>query len=330
MKKKKNRDQPLELPATIEDLVAHLADCSQRLLNTSLTELNDLKDDELACLKERWPEIEPERRRQIAGRLVELAEDNTRLNFDGIFRGLLRDPDEEVRLKAVEGLWEDEEPSLVEPLARLLREDSSTQVREAAASALGKFALLAELGKLRSDTVSRLRQVLLEALDAGNPLEVRRRALEAAAPLRLPRVIEAIRAAYHSGDSRLKASAICAMGQNCDSPWLPLLLKELKSATAEMRYEAAAACGELREEAAVPHLVRLTGDSDTEVQLAAIQALGKIGGSQAKEALKRCQRHSREVIRQVAEEALEGLEAVTEPFSIKIYGGRNQGEDGLR
>jgi len=305
--------------ATILETINHLVDRRQQLLNWRLANLSDLKPAELAELEKVWPKLTAKRRRQIVSRLVELAEDNVELNFDGIFKSLLTDPDEEVRNQAIGGLWEDEAPSLIEPLARLLEQDSSTRVRAAAATTLAKFALLAEHQKLPASAAARVHQALLGIIgDDRQPAEVRRRALEAAAPLGLPQVAKTIRAAYCGHNAKLKISAIYAMGKSCDPCWLAILLDELTSANAEMRYEAATACGELEAEAAVPHLSRLIDDADTEVQLAAIQALGKIGGNEAKKGLKRCLNHPREVIRQMAEQALEELEDMEEPLSFGL------------
>jgi HEAT repeat protein len=185
--------------------------------------------------------------------------------------------------------------------------------------ALGKFAMLAELGKLRLSHASRVCQALLGVIsDKSRVVEVRRRALEAAAPLSLSQVEGAITEAYHSHNRKLEISAIYAMGKNCNGSWLSILLRELSNSDAEIRYEAAGACGELGEEEAAPYLVELIGDPDVDVQVAALQALGKIGGSNAKECLWQCLNSPSEVIRQAAEEALYGLEVEENPFTFSI------------
>ena len=298
-----------EAPPAIRKTATHLLDSGQRLLNSSLGELSDLEPAGLAYLKDVWPQIALKRRRQIVSRLVELAEEDVQLSFDAIFKMLLTDPDEEVRASVIGGLWENEEPSLIEPLIGLLQEDSTVKVRAAAATALGRFVLLAEHGRLRPETADRLRQVLLAALaDDGLPAELKRRVLEAASPLSLPRVKEAIRASYEAENPWLRIGAVYAMGKNCDPCWLPILLEEVSSSSAEMRYEAATACGELEEEAAVPCLIELTNDADSEVQLAAIQALGKIGGDRARKCLEGLLDHPRESVRQVAGDAIATLD----------------------
>jgi len=271
--------------------------------------LSNLSSAELEYLQQSWPAIEVEQRRQIMHRLIELAEDNLELNFDRVLKYCLQDPDSEVRTSAIEGLWENEEAALISPLINLLEQDISEGVRAAAATALGKFALLAEHQKLRSDHVARIQGTLLTTLNDGNePVEIRRRALEAVAPMSSPQIKAAIMEAYQSHDSRLRVSSIYAMGRNCDPSWLPILLKELASADAEVRYEAVGACGELEEEDAVSSLTDLVNDSDADVRMATIQALGKLSGPQAKECLKRCLHSRDETVRQTAEQTLSELE----------------------
>ena len=303
----------------VEQIIDDLGNSGKPLLGSKLIELSTLNQEEMELFEQKWAAIEPKRRRQIVHRLIELAEDNFELNFDSIFISCLEDQDAEVRSKAIEGLWENEDASLINPLIDLLNKDSSEKVQTVAAVALGKFAMLAELKKLRSSHAAAVCQALLTVIgDKGKPVEVRRRALEAAAPLSVLQVNKAILGAYQGHDSKLKASAIYAMGKNCDPSWLPILLEELANPDVKIRYEAAMACGELGEKEADPYLVELVNDADVEVQLAAIRALGKIGGSEAKECLEQCLDDSSEVIQQAAEEALHELEIEEDPFSFMV------------
>ena len=310
-------EHPTPLP--INETIAELANPDKPLLNSRLAELSNLNREELKLLDQAWETIEPKRRRQIMSRLAELTEDNFELNFDSIFKGRLKDKDAEVRSTAIEGLWESEEASLIDPLINLLEQDSAEKVQAAAATALGKFALLAELRKLRPSHKSRISQALLSVINnKSKPLEVKRHALEAAATLSLPQVKKAIMEAYQSGNHRLRVSAIFAMGKNCSHSWLPILLKELTSADAEIRYEAAGACSELGEKEAAPYLIELVSDPDIDVRLAAIKALGKLGAPEAKSCLEQCLDNLNEAIQQAAEQALYELEAGEEPLSFRI------------
>ena len=305
------------MPLPIEESIADLSNCDKELLNSRLADLSNLNSEELELFEQAWATIEPKRRRQILYRLVELAEDNFELDFDSIFKSSLRDQDTEVRSKAIEGLWESEEASLIDPLIDLLEQDSSEKVQAMAAAALGKFAMLAELKKLRSGHKSRVCRALLAVIDdKSKPIEVKRRALEAAAPLSLPRMKKVIVEAYQSDNPKLRASALFAMGKSCNQSWLPILLKELTSTDAEIRYEAAGACSELGEEEAVPYLIELINDPDVDVRLTAIQALGKIGGPEAQNCLEQCLNNHSEAIQQMAEQALQELEVEEDPLSF--------------
>ncbi len=307
------------MPIPVEKIITGLAREDSPLLNSELIELSNLSLEEMNSFESSWPAIGTERRRQIMDRLVELAEDNLELNFDAIFKSCLKDGDDEVRAKAIEGLWENEEASLIDPLISLLEQDSSERVQAAAAVALGKYAMLAEHDKLRDSHISKVHQALLAAIgDKKKPVEVICRALEAAAPASLPEVREAIGNAYKSGIPALKVSSIYAMGKSCDPVWLPVLLSELSSADAELRFEAAGACGELDEEEAVPYLITTVDDSDVDVRMAAIQALGKIGSVRATGCLRQCLESNNEAVRQAAEQALNMVEANDDPLSFRL------------
>jgi len=303
----------------IEETIADIGNSDKPLLNSTLLELSALSSEELELFKQTWVTIEPQRRCQIISRLVELARDNLEYNFDNIFKNCLADQDADVRSEGIEGLWESEEPSLIDHLIDILKKDSSEKVQTAAVIALSKFTMLAEYGKLSSTHTTKICKVLLSVIgDKSRSVEVQRRALEAAAPLSLPQVKEAITKAYRSPDTRLKVSSIYSMGKSCDPIWLSTLLKELSNVDAEIRYEAAGACGELEEDEAVPQLIELINDSDIDVQLAAIQSLGKIGGANAKECLKECLDSSSVAIRQAAEQALREVQEQEDLSSFSI------------
>lgn len=306
------------MPSPFEETIADLASSDQPLTSSRLTNLSNPNSAEVKLFEQAWEKIKPELRGKTIRQLAELAEDDVALNFDNIFRYCLKDTDADVRSKAIDGLWESEDASLIYPLVKLLEKDNSPEVQVAAATALGRFALLAEWGKLHANYISRVEQSLLAAIgDGTKSMEVRCRALEAVAPLDRPQVSQAIQKAYESGDSELKIRAVNAMGKNCNPAWLPILLREITSPNAEMRYAAAEACGELEEEEAVPCLMELFNDPDTGVALAAIQALGKIGGGEAKQCLEQCLDDPEDLVKQAAAQALDELETLEDPFSLR-------------
>jgi HEAT repeat protein len=106
------------------------------------------------------------------------------------------------------------------------------------------------------------------------------------------------------------------MGRSCEGRWLPLLLRDLGSEEAEVRYEAALACGALGDESAVLHLARLLQDGDREVKQAVIGALGQIGGRQAKALLLDLADDPSLDVRQAAAEALTEINFDEDPLSF--------------
>lgn len=294
-----------------------LGDLEKPLQSRVLLDLSRLSPDEVRLLERAWSSIPPGRWSEILERLNELAEDDVELDFEDVFRLGLKDLAPEVRIKAIKGLWECEDRSLIEPLVALLRGDGSEAVRAAAATALGHFVLQAEFDKLRPKDASRVEEALVEVLrDRGEGQEVRRRALEALGPLSEEWVKDLIREAYNSDNLKMRVSALHAMGLNCDPIWLPALLREVCNPEPEMRYEAATACGELEEEEAVPYLLPLLRDPDEEVRLSAIEALGHIGGGLAKEKLQECLQDPQEHIREAAMAALDELCIEEEPLGF--------------
>jgi len=116
----------------------------------------------------------------------------------------------------------------------------------------------------------------------------------------------------------MRASALYAMGRNCDPQWLPLLHQALESREPELRYEATIACEELGDEASVPYLAPLTEDPEPDVQLCAVHALGSIGGALARKALMRCIESSDDKVREAATEALSNMEAEENPSGFTL------------
>lgn len=315
MNPKKNNDNPEPRGPELDDVLLELADSSKPLLIGHLPALSDLDRAAMQEFGAVWPGIAVEKRRQVMARLQEISETNVEFNFHSIFKYALADDDEIVRKAAVEGLWEDDEPSLIRSLIKLLTQDPSAGVREAAAVALRRFSILAEHQKISTDYRRILSQALLGVFNnLEEDLPVRRRALESVSPLSLAEVTQAIWAAYRHPEPALRASALYAMGQNCDILWMPTILRELESEDPDLCYEAVSAAGELGEMEALPPIVSMLRSSDVDLRLAAVMALGKIGGSEAKRALGTCLTDRSQAVRDAAEVALGEAEFFEEPF----------------
>ncbi len=295
-----------------------LGDSDVPLSSSMLANLSGLSSEESALFKKTWSAIDLERRHLIVNQMVEITEKSDyQLDFDEAFMVIMKDDARQVRLGAIYGLRDCEDLTLVRPLIDLLDKGYDEQTRAAAASSLYRFTTLDELGKLSRPYSEKVENALMNIINSDDEnAEVRRHAIEAIAPLSQPHVKDIIRDAYESNDPKLRRSAICAMGRNCDPVWLPFLLKEMRNEDPENRFEAAVASGELCAPEAVPSLLKLTRDSDIQVQLAAITSLGHIGSVDAKEVLRGHLLSPDERIQQAAEIALEELGFNEDPLAF--------------
>ena len=302
---------------SLEQFLENLSDPAIPLGNSDFIELSDLSPAELGVFARHWFLLSQERKRAILTTMVELAEDSPELDFCTIFKMCLKDEDEWVLEKAIDGLWEYEDRSVLPGLLQVLNSDRGAEVRAAAASALGKFCVLAQEGYLLSRDAGNIHTNLMAILqDPDENLDVRRRCLEAVAPFNTPDIRDFVCWAYQSDDLHLKSSAIFAMGRTGDVSWLPTLVKELDNREPALRYETVNACGDLGEEDLSPFLIDLLEDEDYQVQIAVLNALGKIGGSLAKRALVHCIEEGDASLEEAARTALENVEFLEDPMAF--------------
>jgi HEAT repeat protein len=288
----------------------------EQSLTLKLVSLSKLSEEEVERFGSRWERQPADVRASLLDRLTTLAEDNPETNFDAIFRRALADGEPELRVKAIDALWECRERWLLHALVGLAEDDLEPEVRAAAAGHLERFVILGAQEELRPSLLEKVESALRRILS--NPREdspVRRRALEALSSGEGDDVDDLIRDAYHSRDHEMKLGAIYAMGQHYDSAWLPALLAELKSPDAETRYEAARACGALEDSRAVPGLAELIKGPDVDIQEAAITSLGQIGGADAKRLLSACLASGSTRVQDAAKAALEELAFGEDPMT---------------
>jgi hypothetical protein len=306
----------MEFSQTLEYLLTDEAPFKPSILYN----LSRLERDETERLMAVWSSIPVARRQALVHELVELAETNFEVDFEPIFRWGLRDADPEVRAASVEGLWEHEDLVLMNELLHLVKNDLSDRVRAAAATSLGRFILLGELGKLPSQRSQPVFEALYDiVVQDDQALSVRRRALESIAYVGKDEVTALIHAAYEHPEEKMRISAVFGMGRSADSRWINTVMGELFSVSPEMRYEAARACGELEARVAVSRLAELIDDPDREVQEAALWALGQVGGDDARRLLELCCQEGDEATRNAAEAALAELEFLYGRFDFPLY-----------
>ena len=279
-------------PLSLDSFLEELTDESKTQSYAGLAQLSGLAGDEAAKLDEAWGALGVERKRGLLERLVELAEDNAELDFRPCVSGRRwKTRTRSVRQRAVQGLWESDDRTLIAPLAGMLANDPAVEVRTAAAMSLGRFAALVQEGKL----IATGRAAGAGVADAG--VRRRRRGHGGAAQGDRGRRLVSTRPVGDRGQSATPTpagtagsmqSAVYAMGQSSNADWLRTVLEETGSGHSGIRYEATVAAGKLGDEEVAPRIALLLLDDDQQVRIAAVRALGEVGGQTARRALKHC------------------------------------------
>jgi HEAT repeat protein len=270
---------------SFDEVIVALRDESVPFPARYLYRLSGIEGEELGLVTRIWPGLSTTRRLGVLEDMEMLADSNTVMHFDAVNRIALGDEDARVRLTAVRSLWPSEQPGLVPKLIELLDEDDSRDVRAQAAAALGRFVYLGEVGRIPEASLKIAEKRLLKALASDEDDLVQRRALESLGYSSLPEVADLIEEAYGSDDDEWIASALFAMGRSADDRWAPLVIEHLDDANVDLSREAAKAAGELELNEALPRLVDLLQDEDSELRIAAAWALSQIGGEGASDAL---------------------------------------------
>jgi HEAT repeat protein/uncharacterized tellurite resistance protein B-like protein len=272
---------------------------------------SDLTLQDAELLRQQWELVDPARRAELVTEMVELAAEDIDLHLSRFLRVVINDSNPSVRQSAIQGLWGEASIDMIGPFVQFLHNDPDTGVRAAAATGLGPYILAGELEELDSALAMRAEEALLAVLNNNEePLEVRRRALESIAYSSEAGVRQLIEDGYYSADEMMRVSAVFAMGRSADVRWRGLVRAELRSPSADMRAEAAIATGELGAKSAVEDLAELLQDRVERVRLAAIFALGQVGGDVARDLLEVVLLSDNELEVETAEIALEEMQFI--------------------
>jgi len=234
----------------------------------------------------------------------------------------LRDLSRNVRATAAEALGQIKDPEAFDPLLKCL-EDKHWEVREAVVVALGRLE------------DARAVPGLCERLE-DDDREVREAAGKVLGQFGDPRAIGSLVSVLKDPEDVVRQAAHYALNL-IDPTWpqapdaqlaVPQLQAALKSRDYWVRQAAASALARIseaapaegtdtehidaqyyRRQAAVELLSHLLEDYDPELQIAAIEALGRIGQKSVVRSLRRLLEHSAEPVRLAAEAALESLGA---------------------
>ncbi|MCY3866775.1 MAG: hypothetical protein OXG68_15160 [Chloroflexi bacterium] len=248
--------------------------------------LSDLPLEELQTLQNVWNPLPAVAKHRILHALNEASEAMFELNYREIALLCLEDASSLVRAASIDLLWIDESAVTMRALMKMAASDDDAAVRARALEHLGRFILLGEYGDVPADLAAEAQSLVYGIhSDPEEPVEIRRRSLEALANSSHPKVSGLIETAYADGNHELRIGAIYAMGRTCNSIWRAKLMDELESADGECVFEAIRACGQIQLKEAARRVGEFTLSDDQEIQMIAIWALGEIGGRQAFEIL---------------------------------------------
>ena len=182
----------------------------------------------------------------------------------------------DMRLAAIDALWEIEDERAVELLRRAL-DDEDEEVREKAAAALKKRQVI---DVWRSALGSQVLEEVQAPKKKKKPIRLEdRKAFERAGPQEVGKLISALKEKDWQMQLNV-ATRLIMMGK----PAVDGLIRALRNEDPEIQAAAAGILGEMRETAVEP-LMDALDDSDRFVRIVAAQNLGKIGNKRAIEAL---------------------------------------------
>jgi HEAT repeat protein len=274
-----------------------------------LRQFSDLDPGTLRMVLPAWWELQPDRRRAAVTRMADLFEEDTRLSYEDFARAAITDPDPLARAAAIRLLAESASAQDAILLADILALDTELDPRLQAARTLGRFVALGELDELDPRVAGLVQAGLLSVLQADEPHQLQRAALEALGYSSRPEVAELISRYLAHPDPHWVASALTAAERSGDNRWDDQVLELMTSPDAGIRLAACRAAGPLYIAAAGPLLLELLEDEeDSDIFAAAIWSLSQIGGEDVQVTLETMLEESEDqALSDFLEEALENL-----------------------
>lgn len=274
-----------------------------------LYDLSGILDEDIHAFQLHWELLPIEVKVELISTLRDITEADYAVDFTAVFNIALDENNPGIRIAAMQGLAECEDIRLIPRYCKLLQTDSHVGVRAAAAQALAPYVLLGELGKIHEKHLDKIMFTLIAAIqNTEENVEVKRRALEAAAYTGMYGVPDMIETAYTSPELKMIVSAIFSMGRSAEKRWEQIVKKELGNINPEIRFEATRACGELQLRDTLKEMIELTDDVDPQVQEMAIWSLGQIGGRRARQVLEQLAKSDSDALNTAAKEALDELD----------------------
>ena len=313
----------------LDEFLKQLPEDDDAAINyASLPELSRLSGPEGEEFGQLWLEWTYDRVFDIVERMVALSDEQSDVEFETVFKQGIIHPSSDVRVASLKGLEETNDRALIRPLCEILTSDPVVDVRTAAAIPLAYLSALAQTGKLGPHYEQRLIAALYGVLDDEREVQdVKLKALEAVSVFADERLDAHIEVAWSSGDISARQSSLFAMGRTSDPKWVDRVVQDLEHDVVSVRYEAAMAMGELGDEEHLRAMDAPLDDTDLTVQLAAISAIERIGGDDAKSQLEKLLVSPEPRVVELVQQALQTLkdeedldEVVTQEMARSMFG----------
>ncbi len=271
---------------SFNEVLQQLQNNDQPFPGKFLQYFTDLSETDLSLFFGTWKGLSISRKLSLLEDLEDLSDHDTLMDFSGIGKIALSDPDEQVREAALGLLWDTEEKRLVPLLVNLLQTDPCGRVRASAASVLGHFVFLGETDGIPEELIVLVENALLQAYHADKDTLVQRRAMESLGYSCRKEINGIIKNAVASNDLQWLASALYAMGHSADTDWSAQVIKHLTHGDDMVREEAIRAAGELGLHEAREKLIEILElEEDDEIRATIIWSLSQIGGEGVREAI---------------------------------------------
>ena len=223
----------------MKDYLNELDQQPEDIKTSTLLEMSDLSGEDVENFSDIWSKLESEIKVKILKRLTELAEYDVQLDFTSICKLCLSAPEPIVRKSALDGLWELQDRTFIQPLIEILINDTDSAVKSAAAIALNSFAQMHQNGKLIERDSSKIFDALMQTIEKGQEENADiSRTVEAIGYLSGQQVEDTLTKFHRNKNSQLRQSAIFAMGRTAQPKWLDLILKDFNDANPAIRFEA--------------------------------------------------------------------------------------------
>lgn len=291
------------------NLIKNISDDNIPYKYSELIHISHIKREHLEFFFKNWYKISKPRKIDLLKKFILLSEENLDLDYSPIFIKLLKDNDHQVKQLALEGLWEYEDREIIDPVISLLNQNYPNEVRVSAVALLGIFITNALDNKVIKRDAEKIVANLKLIFKSDENLNIRKKVLESLSPYEDEEINSFIYEAYESNDIEFKKSGIFSMGETYKEKWLPQILYELQSPHPSIRFEAVNAYSKLCNSNKISEIAKLIKDDDNEVRLAAINAIGIIGGPSSKSFLRKISKDSDSVSTEAAKEILKNIES---------------------